>query len=254
MRPKYTYSYFSGLHDILGHRNTAVQNDTPCIHEQPIFDGNRTRLCLYNKEHLIKFLFVIFVEYFGIYWENRHFLFLPDKMHYFIHYKFRIFCQNFIFENNVKRHFCNVKNLWHQHDLPKSVNERVILSFCEGFIFINFASTKIKPSQKFWIIQLYLEITCFKYLNLYFICYFLIIVLFSIFRQYWNIWRKIYVKLWTLLKTLFIYSFPLYFQIYSISKASKDVIMDRVMSMVIIFNVHNCKWNCSCKIFRWLSQ
>ena len=50
--------------------------------------------------------------------------------------KFGNFCENYIFANCVKRHICHVKNSRLRHDLPTSVNGRVISSFREGFIFM----------------------------------------------------------------------------------------------------------------------
>ena len=41
-----------------------------------------------------------------------------------------------IFANSRKRHICNVKNLQLGHDLHISVNNKVILPFREGFIFM----------------------------------------------------------------------------------------------------------------------
>ena len=49
--------------------------------------------------------------------------------------KFGNFRENFIFPNGVKRHICNVENSRNMHDLPISVNDRVILPFHESFIF-----------------------------------------------------------------------------------------------------------------------
>ena len=37
----------------------------------------------------------------------------------------------FIFANIVKRHICDIKNTQLGHDLPMSVNDRVILPFLE---------------------------------------------------------------------------------------------------------------------------
>ena len=37
------------------------------------------------------------------------------------------FDENFIFENSVKRHICDIKNSQQGHDLPTSVNDRLIL-------------------------------------------------------------------------------------------------------------------------------
>ena len=52
---------------------------------------------------------------------------------------------SFIFEIGVKIHICNVKNLRLEHDLPSSVNRRVVLSFHERVILAK-SFTKIKPS------------------------------------------------------------------------------------------------------------
>ena len=48
--------------------------------------------------------------------------------------KFGNFRENIIFANSVKRHICDVKNLLPWHDLPISVNDRVISPFREDFI------------------------------------------------------------------------------------------------------------------------
>ena len=48
---------------------------------------------------------------------------------------FRNFRENFIFANSIKIHISDVKNLRLRLDLPISINDRVILSFREGFIF-----------------------------------------------------------------------------------------------------------------------
>ena len=45
------------------------------------------------------------------------------------------FRENFIFANSVKRHICDIKNLRLGHDLPISLNDRVIPPFREDFIF-----------------------------------------------------------------------------------------------------------------------
>ena len=45
------------------------------------------------------------------------------------------FWENFIFVNSVKRHICDIKNLRLWHDLPISINDRMIWQICEGFIF-----------------------------------------------------------------------------------------------------------------------
>ena len=60
------------------------------------------------------------------------------------------FRENFIFANGVKRHICDVKYSQQRHDLPISVNNRVITPFREGFIFTKLRSfAKIKPLRKF---------------------------------------------------------------------------------------------------------
>ena len=72
-----------------------------------------------------------------------------------------IFCENFIFTNRVKRHtcICDARKLWLGHDLPISVNDRVIshFSISQGFYFSrNFAYAKFhenKPSRKFLNLQ-----------------------------------------------------------------------------------------------------
>ena len=56
-----------------------------------------------------------------------------------------------LFSQIALRHICDVKNsrLW--HDLPVSVNDRLILPFHKDFIFMKLPiceGTKIKPSQK----------------------------------------------------------------------------------------------------------
>ena len=51
------------------------------------------------------------------------------------YYKHRIFRENFIFANSVKRHICGVKNSRQGHNLSISVNDRVISAFREDFIF-----------------------------------------------------------------------------------------------------------------------
>ena len=51
------------------------------------------------------------------------------------HSKSGNFRENFIFANSVKRHICDTKKLQLGHDLPLSVNERVISPFLEVHIF-----------------------------------------------------------------------------------------------------------------------
>ena len=50
--------------------------------------------------------------------------------------KFGNFRDNFIFANSVKGHICDFQNSRLSHDLPISVQDRVILPFNEGFIFV----------------------------------------------------------------------------------------------------------------------
>ena len=59
------------------------------------------------------------------------------------------FHENFIFANSIKRHISDVKNWQLRHDLPISINDRVILPFREGFIFTKLRSfPKIKSLRK----------------------------------------------------------------------------------------------------------
>ena len=53
--------------------------------------------------------------------------------------KFGNFCEIFIFPNNIKSQIYDAKisRLW--HDLPISVNDRVISPFREDFIFMRYA-------------------------------------------------------------------------------------------------------------------
>ena len=67
--------------------------------------------------------------------------------------RFGNFRENFIFANSITRHISDVKNSLQRQDLPKSINDRVILPFREGFIFtklrIYAKFRKIKSSRKF---------------------------------------------------------------------------------------------------------
>ena len=64
--------------------------------------------------------------------------------YFFFNYcKFGNFCENFIFVNSVKRHICHIQNSWLKHDLPASVNDRVIPPFLEDFIFMELCKNKI---------------------------------------------------------------------------------------------------------------
>ena len=65
-------------------------------------------------------------------WATRKF---GVNENYISYCKFENFGENFIFMNSNKRHIWDVNNLQLGHDLPTSVNDRVILPFCEGFIF-----------------------------------------------------------------------------------------------------------------------
>ena len=62
--------------------------------------------------------------------------------------KSRNFRENFILANSVKRHICDVKNSLLRHDLPPSINDRVISPFRDSFIFTKLRA-KLKSSRKF---------------------------------------------------------------------------------------------------------
>ena len=68
-----------------------------------------------------------------------------------------LFSRGFIFANSVKRHICDVKNSRLRRELHKPVNDRVISSFREDFIFTELhiceVSRKMKPSRKFQNLQ-----------------------------------------------------------------------------------------------------
>ena len=66
---------------------------------------------------------------------------------------------NFIFVKSVKRSICYVKNLRLAHDLPITVNDRVLLPFYESFIF-----TKLR---KFREIKTLAKISIFTVRNEY---------------------------------------------------------------------------------------
>ena len=60
--------------------------------------------------------------------------------------------ENIIFANGVERHICDVQNSRLGHNLPVSVNDRMISPFREDCISRNFAFAKFrenKPSRKF---------------------------------------------------------------------------------------------------------
>ena len=69
--------------------------------------------------------------------------------------KFGNFRKNLIFANSIKRHICDVKTSRLGHDIPISVNDRVILTFREGFNFtkLRMCFAKIKSSRKFQNLQ-----------------------------------------------------------------------------------------------------
>ena len=52
-----------------------------------------------------------------------------------VYCRFGNFHENFSSANSVERHICNVQTSRLSHDLPISVNDRVILPFREGLIF-----------------------------------------------------------------------------------------------------------------------
>ena len=51
-------------------------------------------------------------------------------------------CKNFIFKNTFKGYICHIKNSWLGHDLPTSVNGRVISPFCKGSVLTKFHKNK----------------------------------------------------------------------------------------------------------------
>ena len=82
------------------------------------------------------------------------------KILYLIHLKLKIdqcpkcyciklgnFRENFIFTNSIKRHIWDVRNSRLGHDIPISVNDRVILPFREGLISRNFAYAKFRKNK-----------------------------------------------------------------------------------------------------------
>ena len=58
-----------------------------------------------------------------------------DTIYIYEYCKFGYFHEDFIFANSVKRHICDVKNSRLRRELHKPVNDRVISSFREDFIF-----------------------------------------------------------------------------------------------------------------------
>ena len=76
----------------------------------------------------------------------------PDKftgdqfyMDHVTYCKFGNFRENLIFTNSIKRHICDVKNWRPGHDLPISVNDRVISPYRERFIFTKLRICEVSP-------------------------------------------------------------------------------------------------------------
>ena len=67
--------------------------------------------------------------------------------------KFRNGRDNFIFGNSIKRHICDIKNWGLGHDLPISVNGRVVAPFCESFIFTKLRTCENKTLTKIFELQ-----------------------------------------------------------------------------------------------------
>ena len=64
--------------------------------------------------------------------------------------KFGYFRENFIFAKNVIIHVCGVKNWGLEHDLPTSVNNRVVSLFRKDLIFTKlriFAYAKFRKNK-----------------------------------------------------------------------------------------------------------
>ena len=69
---------------------------------------------------------------------HPHFFLCPFSRHVVaVHYAAAVLVtvNSEISPNSIKRHICDAKNLRLGHDLPSSVDERMILLFREGFIF-----------------------------------------------------------------------------------------------------------------------
>ena len=71
----------------------------------------------------------------------------PDFFACLQYCRFGNFRENFIFANSIKRHTSNVKNSRLRQGLPISTDDRVILPFCEAFIFTNFAYAKFRENK-----------------------------------------------------------------------------------------------------------
>ena len=88
-------------------------------------------MSLYRKIHL---LYIVWLEEVVA----THVKDIPISLQKKIKYcKFGNFGENFIFANSVISHICDVKNSRLGHDLPFSVNDRMISPFREGYIFTN---------------------------------------------------------------------------------------------------------------------
>ena len=61
--------------------------------------------------------------------------------------RFGNFRENFIFANSITRHISDVKNSLQRQDLPKSINDRVILPFREGFIFTKLRICEVSQNK-----------------------------------------------------------------------------------------------------------
>ena len=62
---------------------------------------------------------------------------------------FEIFAR--VFANSIKRHISDVKSSRLRQDLPISIKDRVILPFCEGFIFTK--NFQIYSTQTFILVK-----------------------------------------------------------------------------------------------------
>ena len=76
--------------------------------------------------------------------------------------KFGNFREKFIFANTVKRHICDVKKSRTGHNLPISVNDRVISPIREDLIFTKLriceVSRKLNSRENFRIYSIYIKI------------------------------------------------------------------------------------------------
>ena len=77
--------------------------------------------------------------------------------------EFGNFRENLIFANSVKRHTCDAQTSRLRHDTPISVNDRVILLFCEGFNFHETShSRKYNPHKNFRIYSIAMYQDCYS--------------------------------------------------------------------------------------------